>query len=81
MHAELLPFALECASEQLDLKQIGPSLVHTANRAGMLCCGLPGPSLNAVRRLADDAQLRALLRFTVSDELAELRRQLGTSIG
>jgi hypothetical protein len=81
MHAELLPFALECASQSLDLKQIGPSLVHTANRAGLLCCGLPGPALNAVRRLQDEAQLRALLRFTVSDELAELRRQLGTSIG
>jgi hypothetical protein len=39
------------------------------------------PALTAVRRLADDAQLRALLRFTVSDELAELRRVLGTSIG
>ena len=81
LHGELSPFALECASESLDLKQIGPSLVHTANRAGLLCAGLPGPSLTAVRRLADDAQLRALLRFSVSDELAELRRQLGTSIG
>jgi tetratricopeptide (TPR) repeat protein len=81
LHGELLPFALECASESLDLKQIGPSLVHTANRAGLLCVGLPGPSLNAVRRLADEAQLRALLRFTVSDELAELRRLLGTAIG
>ena len=39
MHGELLPFALECASESLDLKQIGPSLVHTANRAGLLACG------------------------------------------
>jgi hypothetical protein len=81
LHGELLPFALECASETLDLKLIGPSLVHTANRAGLLACGLPGPALNAVRRLSDDAQLRALLRFMVSDELAELRRQLGTSIG
>ena len=36
LHGELLPFALECASESLDLKQIGPSLVHTANRAGLL---------------------------------------------
>jgi cellulose synthase operon protein C len=81
MHAELLPFALECAGSSFDLKQIGPSLVHTANRAGLLTCGLPMPALNAVRRLQDEAQLRALLRFTVSDELAELRRQLGTSIG
>ncbi|MCA1663036.1 MAG: tetratricopeptide repeat protein, partial [Myxococcales bacterium] len=81
LHGELLPFALECASESLDLKQIAPSLVHTANRAGLLCCGVPGPSLTAVRRLGDDAQLRALLRFTVSDELAELRRQLGTALG
>jgi tetratricopeptide (TPR) repeat protein len=81
MHAELLPFALECASDAIDLKQIGPALVHTANRAGLLSCGLPGPSLTAVRRLNDEAQVRALLRFTVSDELAELRRQMGTSIG
>ena len=36
MHGELLPFAMECASEALDLKQIGPSLVDTANRAGLL---------------------------------------------
>jgi hypothetical protein len=77
MHTQLLPFALECASADLDLKLVSPSLVHAANRAGLMCCGLPGPSLSAVRRLGDEAQLRALLRFLASDELAELRRHLG----
>ena len=42
---------------------------------------LLGPALTALKRLGDEAQLRALLRFSVSDELAELRRQLGTAIG
>jgi tetratricopeptide (TPR) repeat protein len=81
MHAELLPFALECASESLDLLTIAPALVETANRAGLITIGAAGPALTALKRLGDEAQLRALLRFSVSDELGELRRSAGTSIG
>ena len=81
MQGELFPFAMECASNQLDLKLIGPALIDTANRAGLLACGLIGPALTALKRLGDDGQVRALLRFAMSEEMAELRRQAGTSIG
>jgi hypothetical protein len=81
VHGELFPFAMECASPSLDLRAIGPALVETANRAGLLACGMLGPSLNALRRLGDDMQISALVRFSVGEEMAELRRQVGTSIG
>jgi hypothetical protein len=81
MQGELFPFAMECASPSLDLKQIAPALLDTANRAGLLACGLMGPSLTALKRLGDEAQVRALLRFAMGDEVAELRRQAGTSLG
>ena len=80
MHQELFPFAMECASPTLDLRQLGPALVDTANRAGLLAAGAMPPALTALRRLGDEAQVRALVRFAMSDELAELRRQLGTVI-
>ena len=81
MQSELFPFAMECASNQLDLKMIGPALVETGNRAGLLACGLIGPSLSALKRLGDESQMRALLRFAMSEEIAELRRQVGASVG
>ena len=59
----------------------GPALVDTANRAGLLAAGGIGPALNALKRLGDDNQVRTLLRFAMSDEVAELRRLAGTSIG
>ena len=80
MLGELSPFALECASETLDLLTIAPALLETANRAGLITVGAVGPALTALKRLGDDAQLRSLLRFSVSDELGELRRAAGTSI-
>ena len=40
-----------------------------------------GAALSALKRLGDEAQVRGLLRFAVSDELAELRRQVGGSVG
>jgi tetratricopeptide (TPR) repeat protein len=81
MHSELLPFALECASETLDLLSLAPALIESANRAGLITTGVVSPALNALKRLGDDAQLRALLRYCVSDEFGELRRAAGTSIG
>jgi tetratricopeptide (TPR) repeat protein len=81
MQSELLPFALECASETLDLLALAPALVESANRAGLITTGVVGPALSALKRLGDDAQLRALLRYCVSDEFGELRRAAGTSIG
>jgi tetratricopeptide (TPR) repeat protein len=81
MQADLFPFAMECASPTLDLKQIAPALVDAANRAGLLACGMMAPSLKALRRLEDDAQVRALIRFAMGEDIAELRRLAGTSIG
>jgi tetratricopeptide (TPR) repeat protein len=81
MKDELFPFAMECADARLDFKTFGPALVETANRAGLLTVGLIGPALTALRRLGDEAQVRGLLKFSVSEELAELRRQAGTSLG
>jgi tetratricopeptide (TPR) repeat protein len=80
MHQELFPFAMECASPTLDLRQLGPALVDTANRAGLLAAGTMPAALAALRRLGDEAQVKSLVRFSMSDELAELRRQLGTTI-
>jgi len=81
LHGELAPYAMECASPTLDLRVLAPALIDTANRAGLLTAGLVGPSLTALKRLGDPAQVKALVRFAVSDELADLRRQVGTSIG
>ncbi len=81
MQGELLPFALECASETLDLLTLAPALIETANRAGLITTGAVSPALTALKRLGDEAQLRALLRYAVSDEFGELRRAAGTSIG
>ena len=79
MHAELLPFALECASQSLDLKQIGPSLVHTANRAGLLCCGVPGPGAQRRAPLAGRgaaARALALYRLRRAGRVAPPARHL-----
>ena len=81
MHAELLPFALECASESLDLLTIAPALIETGNRAGLITVGAVPAAMTALKRLGDEPQLRALLRYSVSDEFGELRRAAGTSIG
>ncbi len=81
LHTQLLPFALECASDALNPAEIAAALVETANRAGLLISGSVGPALSALRRLGDERQVRVLLRFAVSEELGELRRQVGTSLG
>jgi len=35
---ELMPFALECSGTSVDLRSLGASVVHSANRAGLLTC-------------------------------------------
>jgi tetratricopeptide (TPR) repeat protein len=81
LHQELLPFALECADPGLDFRALANDLIHTANRAGVLCAGNGAHSLAVLRRLKDEGQVHELLRFVVSDEFAELRRTVGTAIG
>lgn len=77
LHAELLPFALECAAPELDYREVALRLVQSGNRAGLLASGSVAASLAAVRKLGDETQTAALLRFIVSDELGALRRALG----
>src|SRR5258706_13835878 len=60
MRAELLPFALECASD-VDLRLIGASLVDAGNRAGQGCAVATGPALAPLKRLGHARHLRTLL--------------------
>ena len=48
---------------------------------GLLACGAPGPALAMLERMELPNQARALSLFCAGDELPELRRILGTSIG
>ncbi|MSP62120.1 MAG: tetratricopeptide repeat protein [Myxococcales bacterium] len=81
LHNEAMPFALECADPALDLRALSHALTFTAQRAGLLAVGSIGPALAALRRRGDDAQVRELLRFAITDELAELRRAVGIAVG
>src|SRR5262249_44489747 len=66
LHQDLMPFALECAAPDLDLRALPIGLAHTANRAGLLASGSLGAAMSALRRLDDPAQLRELLRFAIT---------------
>jgi tetratricopeptide (TPR) repeat protein len=81
MIAELHPFALECASPTFDLLGIAAGLNAAADRAGLLACGTARPGLAMLERMGADGAARALALFAVGDELPELRRIVGTSIG
>jgi tetratricopeptide (TPR) repeat protein len=81
VHAEALPFALECASGAIDLAGLPTAIREISHRAGLLTCGAIAPALRALERLSGEADLRPLLGFAVSEDYAELRRQLGTSFG
>jgi tetratricopeptide (TPR) repeat protein len=80
-HAQLLPFALECAAADIDLRGLSAALAHSANRAGLVACGSIAHAVSALARLGDDAQTRELRRFIVSDEHTELRRAAGVAVG
>jgi tetratricopeptide (TPR) repeat protein len=81
LHQELLPFALECADPGLDLRTLSQALGFTQARAGLLACGSIAHAVAALRKRGDEAQSRELLRFAVADDLADLRRAVGTAIG
>ena len=81
LYAELEPYALECAGPGSNPRAIAAGLAAAADRAGLLACGAPGPALSMLDRMGRSEAARALAVFSVSDELAELRRIVGTSIG
>ena len=39
LRQELMPFALECSGQSVDLRSLGAAVIHSANRAGLLACG------------------------------------------
>jgi len=77
--AEINTFALECAG--VELRQISAGVAAAADRAGLLAAGVPGPALQMLEKMGLEAAARALAVFAVGDELPELRRIVGTSIG
>ncbi len=79
--AELHTFALECSAPSTHLLTLSAGLAAAANRAGLLAIGAPGPALSMLERMGLSTEARELALFCVSDELAELRRMTGTSIG
>jgi tetratricopeptide (TPR) repeat protein len=78
---ELHAIALECATPNASLAQVGDGITAAADRAGLLACGAPGPALSMLVRMRHPEAAAALARFAVGDELPELRRIVGTSIG
>lgn len=83
LEAQLLPFAMECASAGLDLEGVAGQLWLCANHAGLLIAGSVLPAHAALVRLGPSAevQVQDLLRFAIGEECAELRRILGTGGG
>lgn len=83
LEAQLLPFAMECASAGLDLEEVAGQLWVCANHAGLLIAGSVLPAHAALLRLGPlaEAQVQDLLRFAIGEECAELRRILGTGGG
>jgi hypothetical protein len=80
LHQELLPFALECADASLDLRSLAAAIGYTTQRAGVLAAGSIARAYAAVLKRGDDKAVRELMRFGISDELAELRRLVGTAV-
>ncbi len=83
LEAQLLPFAMECSSAALDLEALPAQIATSANHAGLLIAGSVVPAYTALARLGpgSEGQLHELLRFAISEECAELRRMVGTSLG
>jgi tetratricopeptide (TPR) repeat protein len=79
--AELQPYALECTAPGVDLGALAAGVAAAGDRAGLLACGFPGPALTMLERMGMPEAARALARFAVGEELPELRRLGGTSIG
>jgi tetratricopeptide (TPR) repeat protein len=49
---ELMPFALECSGAGLDLRALGASVVHSANRAGLATCRSVYAALSVLARMS-----------------------------
>lgn len=96
LRQELMPFALECSGQNVDLRSLGGAVVHTANRAGLLASRSIHAALSVLRRIAGrqaprstservrslrgNTEAEELIQFTVSDSHFELRRTMGVAV-
>jgi hypothetical protein len=93
LRQELMPFALECSGSSAMMRSLGASVIHSANRAGLLVSRSIIAALTVLRKMAghaqstwdpdvlirsleDSTEAAELLRFAVSDDHLELRREM-----
>lgn len=86
----LMPFALECSGSGFDAQAWGAAVVHSANRAGLVACRSTKAAFDALCRAAgqaradsrpiDNPEAEELLRFAVSAEYLQLRKNLGIAV-
>ena len=65
---------LEAAQRDFDATALADAARHSANRAGLVACGGPGPAVAALRALkSSDPELVELVRFSASERYLPLR--------
>jgi cellulose synthase operon protein C len=65
---------LESAQREFDASALAEAARHSANRAGLVACGGPGPAVAAMRALkSSEQELVELVRFAASERYLPLR--------
>jgi tetratricopeptide (TPR) repeat protein len=65
---------LESAQREFDASALAEAARHSANRAGLVACGGPGPAVAALRALkSSEQELVELVRFAASERYLPLR--------
>lgn len=65
---------LDIAQRDFDAAALAEAARHSANRAGLVACGGPGPAVAALRALkVSEAELIELVRFSASERYLPLR--------
>ena len=65
---------LDVAQRDFDAAALADAARHSANRAGLVACGGPGPAVAALRALkAGEPELIELVRFSASERYLPLR--------
>ncbi|WP_233261929.1 tetratricopeptide repeat protein [Vitiosangium sp. GDMCC 1.1324] len=65
---------LEAAQREFDAAALAEAARHSANRAGLVACGGPGPAVAALRALkSSEQELVELVRFSASERYLPLR--------
>ncbi|WP_257463348.1 hypothetical protein [Archangium lipolyticum] len=65
---------MESAQREFDASALAEAARHSANRAGLVACGGPGPAVAALRALkSSEQELVELVRFSASERYLPLR--------